>query len=729
MRRLAGAVGVLLVAQCSASGGDGRNHTTPGDSGAGTSGSGGTTGSGGAISIDTDSGVPDAGQPVDTTGCGDGVVQRSKGEICDDGNSSTGDGCSANCQTTEQNFACPVPGERCVSTVVCGDGRVTGTETCDDTNTAPLDGCNRVCRIEHGWTCPRPGERCQAARCGDGVVAGLEECEDDDATPASGDGCSATCRLESGWVCATASQPCRRAVCGDAIVEGGEPCDDGNDIVGDGCSPYCEAEPTCERPVDANGCSSKCGDGLLLAGDSEQCDDGNGRNGDGCSSTCRIEPGHECRRATGTLPNTITVPFVYRDFIALPSATTSKQRHPDFQSRCINQQNDGIVNATLDAQGKPVNSNICNLAANCTLALGPVDQTLDHCAANETCPAFDGCDQLHAQHPLASHPAQDPFHFWYRDAADVNKTKVVAVDLTLTNGAYRFASTNLFPFDGDGWVAAGDEVTWGGHNYGFTTEVRRWFEFGGGELLTFNGDDDVWVFINGGLALDIGGLHGTETRTIRLNTDGSVHCKLGEPGVFDDLVDCRTPSRTLGLVIGNVYEIALLHAERHTFASNFRLALTGFVSEKSVCREVCGNGVQTPSESCDDGPANADGAYGGCTTQCRRGPHCGDGTVQSPQEACDDGTNLTTYATSAQPGCAPGCQLGAFCGDSRIDSLFGEECDDGTNAGGYEGCDPDCTLGPRCGDRILQTPQEGCDDGNQVSGDGCSANCMPETPA
>src|SRR5258708_2730248 len=77
----------------------------------------------------------------------------------------------------------------------------------------------------------------------------------------------------------------------------------------------------------------------------------------------------------------------------------------------------------------------------------------------------------------------------------------------------------------------------------------------------------------------------------------------------------------------------------------------------------------------------------------------------------------------------------SICGNAVVDS--DEVCDAGTvnNTGGYGSstaqrkCMPDChSFDAYCGDGILQVRfGEGCDDGNNTSGDLCSSSCQPET--
>ena len=80
------------------------------------------------------------------------------------------------------------------------------SETCEDGNTTSGDGCSATCQLEPGWTCPLAGAGCSATACGDGLVAGAEACDDDNTTP--GDGCSATCQLEAGHHCPVPGAAC-----------------------------------------------------------------------------------------------------------------------------------------------------------------------------------------------------------------------------------------------------------------------------------------------------------------------------------------------------------------------------------------------------------------------------------------------------------------------------------------------------------------------------------------
>lgn len=91
---------------------------------------------------------------------------------------------------------------------------------------------------------------------------------------------------------------------------------------------------------------------------------------------------------------------------------------------------------------------------------------------------------------------------------------------------------------------------------------------------------------------------------------------------------------------------------------------------------------------------------------------CGDG-VRSADEACDDGNIIDG------DGCNARCDSNESCGNGVVDLTAGEECDPAIP--GTTSCSTQCLL-ERCGNRVLD-PREVCDDGNQESEDGCSADC------
>ncbi len=658
---------------------------------------------------------PVPGQPCQSLyACGNGVLEP--GEICDDGNTADGDGCAPDCALQEAGWICQQPGQPCVDLNVCGNGIVTAGEECDDGNDNPDDGCDG-CAESPGYNCPWPGALC-IPECGDGMIILNEVC--DDGNTADGDGCSSECEWENGWACTgnPGAYDCHETTCGDGIEEGTEGCDDGNMSAGDGCSPFCTDEPECPP---GQACTSSCGDAIVVG---EECDDGNNVPGDGCSPNCTVEGGFECEQPP--LGETMAVPIVYRDFM---------DSHPDFENGVTGQLEAtlGMVEEMLDVDGKPVYTGNAgwvdsaqsfsewfrdegaSVSVPSILTLydngnggyvnrwGEDGEPYPYYTDAVWCgPGGSECSQCTAaEYDICL----DPCTYWGEENTDACGVQSEPMDgnpvffpLDDVPGADPVAIAQLPPPYADSWPEENPPIE---HNFAFTSEVRYWFEYDASRTYTleFLGDDDVWVFLNDRLAVDLGGIHTPVEGTLQLAT--------------------AQDAARYGMEDGNVYEVVVFHAERQTTCSSYKLTLSGFNAAKSDCGPICGDGVMTPGEQCDDGVL--DGGYGQCAEGCVIGPHCGDGIVNGPEE-CDNGVNISEAGDISPDSCGPGCIKPPFCGDTVVSLFAGEQCDDGENDGGYGECGEGCLIGPYCGDGVVQTEYEECDDGINEGGYG---ECMP----
>jgi hypothetical protein len=127
----------------------------------------------------------------------------------------------------------------------------------------------------------------------------------------------------------------------------------------------------------------------------------------------------------------------------------------------------------------------------------------------------------------------------------------------------------------------------------------------------------------------------------------------------------------------------------------------------------CGDGLRNAAagEACDSGGFDTPGCNEDCTL-----PVCGDGQRNETVEDCDDGN-----AADDGNGCGRDCKFNNVCGDNRVESLV-EECDPGSG-GETATCDSDCTR-VRCGDEHVNTMAgEQCDDGGFNGGGRCSNDC------
>ena len=246
-------------------------------------------------------------------------------------------------------------------------------------------------------------------------------------------------------------------------------------------------------------------------------------------------------------PTSVSLRAKLRDFNEFPFGASGS--HPDFENPAFGNcggTNLGYVRNTLDTNGQTDDTAVFNGDNR-----NPVLVRLVKPGTGAPC-----------------FTSMNDFQEWYNDMPVLEtapRSRRFYTDLVLTRnaqGLYVYDDDLFFPLDiGKPWrkflpndpnpFAMREPFPGQNHDYGFTMELHTFFTYhqGQNQLFTFKGDDDVWVYIDDKLVIDLGGLHTALTGTVNLDAQAAA----------------------LGLVNGQTYHLDFFFAERMSYGSHCQI--------------------------------------------------------------------------------------------------------------------------------------------------------------